>query len=147
MEAGSSKRKVNGCIYDDSGTDRLNRNWKRSMMRIIRGFAMIARHEACPASGCQKGSGSCVPDVFKCMMGDVAISQQVPWKHAGLLSKRCHVAMPEILESDSDVGKVWRPTLMEGDEASWAIGHMLGDLVEVQEGIQMEMEYLQYSLE
>jgi len=31
--------------------------------------------------------------------------------------------MPEILESDSNVGKVWRPMVVEGDEASWAIVH------------------------
>jgi len=43
------------------------------------------------------------------------------------------------LGMDSDMGKVWKPTLMEGDQASWAIAHMLGDLVEVQEGIWMEM--------
>jgi len=55
--------------------------------------------------------------------------------------------MPEVLESDSDVGKVQRPTLVEGDQVSWAISHMLGDLVEVQEGIQKEMECLWYLLE
>ena len=52
--------------------------------------------------------------------------------------------MPEVLEMDSDVGRIWRPTLSEGDWANWAIACMLGDLVEVQEGIQKEMEFLWY---
>ena len=42
------------CIYifDDFGIDRLNRKWKRSMMRILKGSVTTARHEAFPASGC-----------------------------------------------------------------------------------------------
>ena len=55
--------------------------------------------------------------------------------------------MPEVLELDSDMGKVQRPTLMAGDQASWAIACMLGDMVEVQERIWSELEYLQFSLE
>jgi len=143
MEAGSSKRKVSDCICDDSGTDRLNRNWKRSMMRILKGSAMCERHEACPASGCQRVSRSHVPYVctkhIKCMMGDVTVSQWAPWKHVGSPARGIILLHQKFLGMDSDMGKVWKPTLMEGDQASWAIAHMLGDLVEVQEGIWMEM--------
>ena len=80
-------------------------------------------------------------------MGDVAVSQWASWKHAGLSSKRCHITMPEVLESDSEMGKVRRPTLMVGDQASWAITLILGDLVEVQERTQSELEFLWFSLE
>jgi len=81
------------------------------------------------------------------MMGDINISQWVSWKHVGSPSKRHHITIPELLESDSDVGKVWRPRLMEGDQASWAIACMLGDLVEVQERLWSELEYLWFSSE
>ena len=81
------------------------------------------------------------------MMGDVAIPQQVSWKHVGLPSKRCHVTMLEVLESGSDMGKVWRPMLAAGNQVSWAIACMLGDLVEVQERIWLELEYLWFSSE
>jgi len=52
---------------------------------------------------------------IKCMVGNISVSQWEPWKHAGLPSKRCHLTIPEVLETDSDVGKVQRPTLSEGD--------------------------------
>jgi len=81
------------------------------------------------------------------MMGDVAISQQVSRKHAGSPSKRHCITMLEVLETESDTGKVQRPMLMAGDQASWAIARMLGDLVDAQEKIQSELEYLQLSLE
>ena len=61
------------------------------------------------------------------MMGDITISQWTSWKHIGSPSKRHHITIPEVLELDSDVGKVWRPMLVAGDQASWAIVHMLGD--------------------
>ena len=80
-------------------------------------------------------------------MGDVSISQQVSRKHAGSPSKRHCITMLEVLETESDTGKVRRPMLMASDQASWAIAHMLGDLVEVQERIQSELEYLQFSSE
>ena len=90
----------------------------------------------------QMSCAQCMDKHIKCMMGSISISHWAPQKHADLPSKRCHITMLEVLEMDSDAGKVWRPTLMEGDQASSAIAHMLGDLVEVQEGIQMEMECL-----
>ena len=80
-------------------------------------------------------------------MGDVAVSQQVSRKQAGSPIKRCCITMPEVLEMESDMGKVHRPTPMAGDQASWAIAHMLCDLVEVQERIQLELEYLLFSSE
>jgi len=55
--------------------------------------------------------------------------------------------MLEVLEMESDTGKVWRPMLVAGNQASWAIARMLGDLVEVQERIQSELEYLWFSSE
>jgi len=81
------------------------------------------------------------------MMGDIAIAQQVSWKHMGLPSKRHHFTMPEVLEFESDMGKVQRPMLMASDQASWAIACMLGDLVEVQKRVQSELEYLWFSSE
>ena len=78
------------------------------------------------------------------MMGDITVSQQVSQKLVGSPSKRHHVTMLEVLESGSDTGNFWRPSLVAGDQASWAIAHMLGDLVE---RTQSELEYLQFSSE
>ena len=55
--------------------------------------------------------------------------------------------MPEVLETESDTGNFQRPMLVAGNQVSWAITHMLGDLMEVQERIWSELEYLQFSLE
>jgi len=65
----------------------------------------------------------------------------------GSPSKRHHITTLEVLEMESDTGKVCRPMLVAGNQASWAIACMLGDLVEVQEQIWSELEYLQFSLE
>jgi len=81
------------------------------------------------------------------MMGDVTVSQWASWKHTGLPSKKHHITTLEVLESDSDMGKVQNPTVAAGDQASWAIAHMLSDPVEVQDKIWSELEYLQFSLE
>jgi len=63
VAAGLSKRKVS--IYiDEFRTDRSNRNQKRSMMRILKGSVMSARHKACPAYGHQRVSGSHVPSAW-----------------------------------------------------------------------------------
>jgi len=51
-------------LCDDSGTDKSDRNWKRSMMMILRGSAMNARCEVSPASGHQKVSRSHVPNAW-----------------------------------------------------------------------------------
>src|SRR5882724_5176311 len=40
------------------------------------------------------------------------------------------------------MGKVRRPTLVAGNQVSWDIACMLGDLVEVQDRIWSELEYL-----
>ena len=95
-----------------------------------------------PSKIIQESCARCMDKHIKFMKGNVSMSQWAPQKHAGSPSKRSHLTMLEVLETDSDVGKVRRPTLMEGDQASWVIACMLGDLVEVQEGIQMELECL-----
>ena len=84
---------------------------------------------------------------IKCMMGDVTVSQWASQKHMGFPSKRHCITTPEVLELDSDMGMVWRPMLAVGDQESWAISCMLGDLVEVQEKIWSELEYLRFSSE
>ena len=95
----------------------------------------------------QKSCVQCMDKHIRCMVGDVTISQWVSRKNAGLPSKRHHITMPVVLELESNTGNVQRPTLVAGDQASWAIAHMLGDLVEVQEQIWSELEYLQFSSE
>jgi len=56
------------------------------------------------------------------------------------LSKKCQVAMPEILESGSDTMRVWKtPKGSWKEQVLWKIAHVLEQLVGEQMGIWEEM--------